>query len=190
MASRTPDEREGGRCTADRWSPVQTKDRLPPGQLASASAAAPGEPVAVACVLGRSSDAVANCLARRAAAGDLKQVSSAARRSRISVMKIAAGLGVIPADLMRGRLLVIERDADEHTQPSVAKRARRLAARSVRLGKGPLGLSGMDVLEIAGNDVPIWGSDGNVDFIHHTSQTPPATDWQGRAREQQNRREK
>jgi DNA-binding transcriptional ArsR family regulator len=85
QASRAPGERQGGRRAADRWSPV-TSERLRPGQLDDLvlnyvrSAGEPVGPVAVARALGRSSGAIANCLTRRAKAGDIKQVGDKPRR--------------------------------------------------------------------------------------------------------------
>jgi predicted ArsR family transcriptional regulator len=89
QASRTPGDRQGGRRTPDRWSPV-TAQRLRPGQLDELvlvyvrSANEPVGPVAVSRALGRSSGAVANCLARRAKAGDLKQVDDKPRRYAVA----------------------------------------------------------------------------------------------------------
>jgi predicted ArsR family transcriptional regulator len=83
--TRTAGEHEGGRRAPDRWS-TATIDRLRPGQLDDLlinhvrSLDEPVGPVAVARSLGRSSGAVANCLTRRAKAGDLKQVSDKPRR--------------------------------------------------------------------------------------------------------------
>jgi predicted ArsR family transcriptional regulator len=84
-ATRTAGERDGGRRAPDRWSTTAT-DRLRPGQLDDLvmqhvrSLDEPVGPVAVARALGRSSGAVANCLTRRAKAGDLKQVTDKPRR--------------------------------------------------------------------------------------------------------------
>jgi predicted ArsR family transcriptional regulator len=85
-ATRTPGERDGRRRTPDGWSKTTTTDRLRPGQLDDLVMAYvrtlddPAGPVSVARALGRSSGAVANCLARRAKAGDLKQVGDKPRR--------------------------------------------------------------------------------------------------------------
>jgi predicted ArsR family transcriptional regulator len=85
MVTRTAGERDGGRRAPDRWSKA-TIDRLRPGQLDDLvmnhvrSLNEPVGPVAVARALGRSSGAVANCLTRRAKAGDLKQVDDKPRR--------------------------------------------------------------------------------------------------------------
>jgi hypothetical protein len=74
--TRTPGTRTPGTRTPDRWS-LPTVDRLRPGQLDALvlahvrASAEPVGPVAVARALGRSSGAVANCLARRKVAGDL-----------------------------------------------------------------------------------------------------------------------
>jgi DNA-binding transcriptional ArsR family regulator len=87
QATRTPGQREGGRRIPDRWSPA-TAERLRPGQLDGLvldyvrSASEPVGPVNVARALGRSNGAVANCLARRTKAGDLKQVNDHPRRYR------------------------------------------------------------------------------------------------------------
>jgi predicted ArsR family transcriptional regulator len=87
LVTRTAGERESGRRASDCWSKV-TIDRLRPGQLDDLvmnhvrSLDEPVGPVAVARALGRSSGAVANCLTRRAMAGDLKQVSDKPRRYR------------------------------------------------------------------------------------------------------------
>jgi DNA-binding transcriptional ArsR family regulator len=89
QAIRVPGERQGRRRTADRWSPA-TNERLRPGQLDDLvlnyvrSADEPVGPVAVARALGRSSGAIANCLARRAKAGDLKLVEGKPRRYAIA----------------------------------------------------------------------------------------------------------
>jgi predicted ArsR family transcriptional regulator len=89
MVTRTAGARDGGRRGPDRWSKA-TIDRLRPGQLDDLvmnhvrSLDEPVGPVAVARALGRSSGAVANCLNRRAKAGDLKQVTDQPRRYEVS----------------------------------------------------------------------------------------------------------
>jgi predicted ArsR family transcriptional regulator len=88
-ATRTTGERDGGRRAPDRWSKANI-DRLRPGQLDELvmnhirSLDEPVGPVAVARALGRSSGAVANCLTRRAKAGDLKRISDKPRRYEVS----------------------------------------------------------------------------------------------------------
>jgi DNA-binding transcriptional ArsR family regulator len=78
--TRTPGEREGRRRAADQWSKTTT-ERLRPGQLDDLvmthmrKLTEPAGPVAVGRALGRSTGAVANCMKRRAKAGDLKQVN-------------------------------------------------------------------------------------------------------------------
>lgn len=97
MARREPGGREGRRRLPDRWSADPTDERseagsstrrLSPGQLdglvldfvnAQGEGAAAGA-TAVAKALGRSTGAVANCLARLAAAGKVRQVSERPRR--------------------------------------------------------------------------------------------------------------
>jgi predicted ArsR family transcriptional regulator len=77
--TRTPGERDGRRRAADQWSKTTT-ERLRPGQLDNLvmthmrTLTEPAGPVAVGRALGRSTGAVANCMKRRAKAGDLKQV--------------------------------------------------------------------------------------------------------------------
>lgn len=84
-ATRAPGKRDGRRRAPDGWSKTTT-DRLRPGQLDDLVMShirtldEPAGPVAIARALGRSSGAVANCLARRAKAGDLKQVDDKPRR--------------------------------------------------------------------------------------------------------------
>ena len=85
QAARTTGGHDGGRRVPDRWSSATT-ERLRPGQLDGLvldyvrTATEPVGPVTVARALGRSNGAVANCLARRAKAGDLKQVNDKPRR--------------------------------------------------------------------------------------------------------------
>jgi predicted ArsR family transcriptional regulator len=80
QVTRTPGERDGRRRAADHWSKTTT-ERLRPGQLDDIvmthmrSREDPAGPVAVGRALGRSTGAVANCMKRRAKAGDLKQVN-------------------------------------------------------------------------------------------------------------------
>ncbi|WP_027004808.1 helix-turn-helix domain-containing protein [Conexibacter woesei] len=89
--TRTTGKRDGGRRAPDRWAKA-TIDRLRPGQLDDLvmnhvrSLDEPVGPVGVARALGRSSGAVANCLTRRAKAGDLKQVSDKPRRYTAAVV--------------------------------------------------------------------------------------------------------
>lgn len=92
---RAPGGREGRRRLPDRWSLVakpepsrarSTGGRLRPGELDNLvldylhKHGGPLGPTAVARGLGRSSGAVANCLARLAAAGRLREVSAHPRR--------------------------------------------------------------------------------------------------------------
>ena len=85
QVTRTPGERDGRRRAADQWSNTTT-ERLRPGQLDDLVMAhmrtltEPAGPVAVGRALGRSTGAVANCMKRRAKAGDLKQVKDKPRR--------------------------------------------------------------------------------------------------------------
>lgn len=85
QATRSPGEREGRRRAPDVWSKTTT-ERLRPGQLDDLvmnhmrSLDQPAGPVAVGRALGRSTGAVANCMKRRAKAGDLKQVDDKPRR--------------------------------------------------------------------------------------------------------------
>lgn len=95
QATRAPGERDSGRRVPDRWSPTTQADtaeevgeRLRPGQLNRLVLAyltdhpdqAPHSPTTVARALGRSSGAVANCLARLATSGQLRQTSMKPRR--------------------------------------------------------------------------------------------------------------
>jgi hypothetical protein len=79
QVTRTAGERDGRRRAADQWSKTTT-ERLRPGQLDGIvmthmrTLTEPAGPVAVGRGLGRSTGAVANCMKRRAKAGDLKQV--------------------------------------------------------------------------------------------------------------------
>lgn len=79
QVTRTAGERDGRRRAADQWSKTTT-ERLRPGQLDDIvmthmrTLNQPAGPVAVGRALGRSTGAVANCMKRRAKAGDLKQV--------------------------------------------------------------------------------------------------------------------
>jgi biotin operon repressor len=83
------EQRGGGPRMPDGWSKT-TADRLRPGQLDPLvldyvrGVGQPLGPVAVAQALGRSSGAVANCLARLAKAGELKQVDDKPRRYRLA----------------------------------------------------------------------------------------------------------
>jgi DNA-binding IclR family transcriptional regulator len=98
---RSPGAKEGARRSADRWSPAcenpgaregGTGERLRPGQLDELvlaylrehQDAGPVGPTTVAKGLGRSSGAVGNCLARLAAAGQIRQVSEKPRRYRLA----------------------------------------------------------------------------------------------------------
>jgi DNA-binding IclR family transcriptional regulator len=80
QVTRTPGERDGRRRAADQWSRTTT-ERLRPGQLDDIvmthmrTLTEAAGPVAVGRALGRSTGAVANCMKRRAKAGDLKQVN-------------------------------------------------------------------------------------------------------------------
>jgi DNA-binding IclR family transcriptional regulator len=94
QVNRTPGDRQDGRRAPDRWNLVAVdpkaardgRERLRPGQLDAlvldhvANQTEPTGPVAVARALGRSSGAVANCLARLTTAGQLRQVSDRPRR--------------------------------------------------------------------------------------------------------------
>jgi DNA-binding transcriptional ArsR family regulator len=97
MARRNPGGRERGRRLPDRWSvsssdepspPGSPTGRLHPGQLDGLVLAfinthgkdAPVGATAVANALGRSAGAVGNCLARLAAAGQVRQISDRPRR--------------------------------------------------------------------------------------------------------------
>jgi DNA-binding transcriptional ArsR family regulator len=97
LVRRKAGRREGARRLPDRWSLAKRKharrstkaaEKLRPGQLDALvldylkahKAEAPLGPTAVAKALGRSSGAVGNCLARLAAAGQVRQVSEHPRR--------------------------------------------------------------------------------------------------------------
>lgn len=104
---RTVGGRDGGRRLPDRWSLTASKgrsragsstNRLRPGQLdglvlnfidTHAQDAAIG-PTAVAKALDRSAGAVGNCLARLAAAGQVRQVNEHPRRYRSVVPRASA----------------------------------------------------------------------------------------------------
>lgn len=87
-ATRTPGNRDGGRRASDHWSPAGQPERLRPGQLdhlvltylADHPDQAPHSATTVARGLNRSPGAVANCLARLTAAGQLRQTSKKPRR--------------------------------------------------------------------------------------------------------------
>lgn len=92
QATRSAGNRHGGRRLPDRWStahpPGDPSGRLRPGQLnqlvlthiTDHPDAARHTPITVAKALGRSSGAVANCLARLTATGQLRQTSNKPRR--------------------------------------------------------------------------------------------------------------
>jgi DNA-binding IclR family transcriptional regulator len=96
--TRTPGQRKGARRQPDRWTMSMGRkrsgaakgsaERLRPGQLDGLvldylrkhSAHRPLSPAGVAKGLGRSSGAVANCLARLAAGGQVRQAGKRSRR--------------------------------------------------------------------------------------------------------------
>jgi DNA-binding IclR family transcriptional regulator len=89
-ATRIPGQHTDGRRQPDRWTTTADNPtaRLRPGQLndlvltymTNNPDSAPHGPVAIARALGRSSGAVANCLARLTTAGQLRQTGSNPRR--------------------------------------------------------------------------------------------------------------
>jgi DNA-binding IclR family transcriptional regulator len=94
-ATGTPGNRDRGRRAPDQWSPAGQPERLRPGQLdqlvltymTDHATEAPHSPTTIARGLNRSSGAVANCLARLTAAGQLRQTSKKPRRYARSTSK-------------------------------------------------------------------------------------------------------
>jgi predicted ArsR family transcriptional regulator len=89
QATRAFGEPDGRRRAPDLWSKTTTQ-RLRPGQLDELvmahmrSLGGPAGPVAVGRALGRSTGAVANCMKRRAKAGDLNKVQDKPLRYQLS----------------------------------------------------------------------------------------------------------
>jgi hypothetical protein len=118
-ARRSSGGREGERRLPDRWSVAPSdparvgsgRERLRPGQLDALvldylkahGKAAPLGPTVVAKGLGRSSGAVGNCLARLAAAGQVRQVSDHPRRYSTTARRSSTRAGAPrPGDARHG----------------------------------------------------------------------------------------